>query len=123
MSATPAVKATLFHNPRCSKSRGALALLQERGVDVQIRDYLGQPPSPQELLALLGALNLPAQAIVRFGEDTAKQLGLAKDDLRSQQEWLALLSSHPILIERPIAQVGERAVVGRPPENVLGLLG
>lgn len=116
------MNATMYHNPRCSKSRATLALLERHGVAVATIDYLADPPTVQRLRELLAMLNLPAQGILRFGEVKAKELGLAADDERSPAQWLDLLHAHPILIERPIVVIGARAVIGRPPENVLGLL-
>lgn len=117
------MNATIYHNPRCSKSRATLALLEQHGVAVEAIDYLANPPTVQRLHELLVMLNLPAPGIVRFGETLAKELDLATDDARTPAQWLELLHAHPILIERPIVVIGARAVIGRPPENVLGLLG
>lgn len=116
------MEAVIYHNPRCSKSRATLALLQAHGARVETVDYLALPPSIATLRHLLDALALPAPRIVRFGEARAAELGLRSDDVRSDEEWLQLLHAHPILIERPIVVVGARAVIGRPPENVLALL-
>lgn len=111
---------TLWHNPRCSKSRAALALLSEAGVEVEVRLYLTDPPSRAELDAVLSALGLPAAAILRKGETRAKALGLSPQS--DEAVLRAAMVSDPILIDRPIALRGERAVLGRPPEEVLGLL-
>lgn len=112
----------LFHNPKCSKSRAALALLQEKGVDVDIVTYLDTPPDEADFAALLDKLTTPAISAIRFGEDIAKELGLSADDDRDVAAWAKILAQHPRLLERPIAVVGERAVVGRPPELILELL-
>jgi len=112
----------LWHNPRCSKSREALALLAGRGIEPAIVDYLGQPPSPAEVLALLGKLGGDPRALVRFKEDEARALGLSPADERTAGEWAALLSAHPRLVERPVLEAEDRAVIGRPPENLLALL-
>lgn len=114
--------AVIYHNPRCSKSRATLALLEQHGVSVEQVDYLAQSPSVARLGELMAMLNLPATAIVRFGEAVARELGLAANDARTPVQWLALLHAHPILLERPIVVIGDRAVIGRPPENVLALL-
>jgi arsenate reductase len=114
--------AVIYHNPRCSKSRATLALLQAHGARVETIDYLAQPPSIATLRHLLDALALPASRIVRFGEARAAELGLHADDRRSDDDWLRLLHANPVLIERPIVVVGARAAIGRPPENVLALL-
>ena len=112
----------IWHNPRCSKSREAMKLLQERGMEAEVVDYLGQPPSPVVVEALLGKLGGDPRQLVRFKEDEAKTLGLSADDQRPVSEWAALLSAHPKLIERPVLEVGDRAVIGRPTERLLDLL-
>ncbi|SDD34729.1 arsenate reductase (glutaredoxin) [Aquimonas voraii] len=112
----------LIHNPRCSKSREALALLKERGVAVEVREYLQAPLSASELEHLLIQLDLPPQAVIRFKDELAKSLGLAAGDARSRAAWIALLAEHPALLERPIAVRDGRALVARPPERVLELL-
>ncbi len=110
----------LLHNPRCSKSRQALALLQERGVSVRERRYLEQPLSRDALARLRRRLARPAGEWVRRGEAAFAEAGLSAAS--SEAEILDAMARHPILIERPIALRGERAVVGRPPEEVLSLL-
>ena len=114
-------KAIIWHNPRCSKSRGALQLLRERGIEVEERRYLDNPPTPAELDEALRLLGLEPQQIVRTGEALYRELGL-KERTLSRDEWLQLLSEHPRLIERPIVFYNGRAVIGRPPEKVLELL-
>lgn len=112
----------IWHNPRCSKSREAMKLLEERGVEAEVVDYLGQPPSPAGVGALLGKLGGDPRQLVRFKEDEAKALGLSADDQRPAAEWAALLAANPRLIERPVLEVGDRAVIGRPTERLLELL-
>lgn len=113
---------TYFHNPRCSKSREALALLQARGVEPQIVAYLEQPPTIAELTTLLRQLGLSdARALMRQGEAEYQELGLDNPAL-PQEALITALAEHPRLIERPIFIHGERAVIGRPPERVLELL-
>ena len=112
----------LWHNPRCSKSREALALLAARGVDPEIVDYLKDPPTAARLAALLRKLGGDPRALVRFREDEASALGLSPADERSVEEWAALLAAHPRLIERPVLEVAGRAVIGRPAERMLELL-
>ena len=114
-------KAIIWHNPRCSKSRGALQLLQEAGVEIEERRYLDNPPSAEELDEVLNLLGMTPEQIVRTKEALYKELGL-KDKQLSRQQWLELLSQHPKLIERPIVIYKGRAVVARPPEKVLELL-
>jgi arsenate reductase len=111
----------LYHNPRCSKSRAALALLTARGIQPQLVAYLEQPPSLAELRQLLALLGLPARAVLRTGEADYAALGLADPGLEEDQ-LLAAMATHPILIERPILIRDRRAVIARPPERVLELL-
>ncbi|KQY51325.1 arsenate reductase (glutaredoxin) [Lysobacter sp. Root494] len=111
----------LYHNPRCSKSRGALELLHERGIEPRVIAYLETPPTAEELRELLRMLGLPARALLRSGEDEYEALGLA-DPALSEDALIATMVAHPRLIERPIFVHHGRAVIGRPPEQVLGLL-
>jgi arsenate reductase len=110
----------IYHNALCSKSRSACALLQERGLEAEVVNYLETPPSREELKALLAMLGLPAEALVRKGEAVFQAEYLGK--VLGEEEWLDALLAHPILMERPIAVSGGRAVIGRPPERVLELL-
>ena len=112
----------IYHNPRCSKSRQTLALLQERGLDVEVIRYLEDPPAPAELDRLVEALGMAPVELIRVKEKRFAELGLATTDDRSRREWLELMSANPILIERPIVVNGERAALGRPPEEVLAIL-
>ena len=112
---------SLFHNPRCSKSRGALELLEERGIQPEIIRYLETPPSTAELKALLGKLGIGARQLLRTGEDEYKELNLANPAL-GDDRLIEAMASHPKLIERPIFIVGDKAVIGRPPEKVLEIL-
>jgi arsenate reductase len=112
---------TLYHNPRCSKSRSALELLEGRGLSPTIVRYLETPPSAAELEALLGKLGIAARQLLRSGEDEYRDLGLADESL-DEQRLIEAMAAHPRLIERPILVAGERAVVGRPPEKVLEIL-
>ncbi|MEO0368812.1 MAG: arsenate reductase (glutaredoxin) [Pseudomonadota bacterium] len=112
---------SLYHNPRCSKSRQALALLQEREIELEVIEYLAHPPSDATLSRLVELLGLPAKHLVRTKESSFKDLGLNIDDL-AKDEVISLLVQHPKLIERPIFTTDDQAVIGRPPENVLGLL-
>lgn len=112
---------TLYHNPRCSKSREALQLLQAHGVDPTVVLYLEQPLNAAQLGALLRKLKIDARALLRRGEAEYRELNLA-DTTLSDQQLIDAMVAHPRLIERPIAVAGERAVIGRPPERVLELL-
>ncbi len=111
---------TIYHNPRCSKSRQTLALLQARGIEPTIVEYLETPPSPVAIERLLSALDISAHALVRTKEAPYAELGLGPAS--TDAKLIEAMASHPILIERPIVVVGERAALGRPPENVLELL-
>lgn len=112
----------LFHNPRCSKSRSALELLRERGIEPVIVPYLEQPPSPADLRALLQLLRIGARGLLRTGEAEYTELGLG-DPTLTDDALIAAMSANPRLIERPIFLHNGRAVIGRPPERVLELLG
>lgn len=112
---------TIYHNPRCSKSRETLTLLQDRGIEPQIVLYLQNPPNETTLSQLLKALKLSPRELIRNKEAEYKTLNLA-DPSRSDAELIAAMCRHPKLIERPIVVKGKRAALGRPPENVLQLL-
>jgi arsenate reductase (glutaredoxin) len=112
---------TLYHNPRCSKSRGALQLLEERGQTPTIVRYLENPPSAAQLQELLGKLGIGARQLLRSGEEEYRALNLAEPGL-SEAQLIEAMVSHPKLIERPILIAGDKAVIGRPPERVLELL-
>lgn len=110
----------IYHNPRCSKSRNTLALLQEHGVEPEVVLYLETPPDAAGLRDLLAKLGKTPAELLRKGEAEYRELGLGAGS--SDEELLAAMAGHPKLIERPIVVRGERAVLGRPPENVLALL-
>lgn len=113
---------TIYHNPRCSKSRETLALLQGRGLTPQVVAYLEQPPSPEEIRNLLKLLGLDdARALMRKSEAEYAELGLDNPAL-DQDALIAAMASHPRLIERPIVVNGQQAALGRPPEKVLAIL-
>lgn len=113
--------AVLYHNPRCSKSRAALALLEEHGVDLEVVRYLETPPDEATLRELLGQLGLTPLELMRRGEARYRELGLKAADVSDDQRVRAM-AENPILIERPIFIAGGKAVIGRPPERVLDLL-
>ncbi|MFD1216129.1 arsenate reductase (glutaredoxin) [Microbulbifer celer] len=112
---------TIYHNPRCSKSRQTLQLLQEHQVEPEIVLYLETPPDKGTLKSLLKKLGIEPRALLRKGEDDYKVLNL-KDPALSNDQLIEAMVAHPKLIERPIVVKGEHAVLGRPPENVLELL-
>ncbi len=111
---------TIYHNPRCSKSRQTLALLQDKGIAPDIVEYLKTPPSAGEIAALLKKLGLDARALMRTKEAVYKELGLAKVD--DETALIAAMAENPALIERPIVINGSKAALGRPPEQVLEIL-
>lgn len=113
---------TLYHNPRCGKSRDTLALLKEKGIEPQIIPYLETPPSADQIKTLLKQLGLTdARALMRKGEAEYKELNLADASL-SQDALIEAMVQHPKLIERPIVVKDGKAALGRPPENVLAIL-
>ena len=112
----------LYHNPRCSKSRETLSLLQSHQIEPEIREYLKQAPAVAELQEILDKSGKTALEIMRPKEARFKELGLSTKDQRSQAEWLQLIHQNPILLERPILVTDSGAALGRPPENVLALL-
>ena len=116
-----AVTVTIYHNPRCSKSRATLALIEARGIKPKIVDYLKTPPSAAELKAILRKLGLTPRDILRAGETIYAERGLKTRDL-DDDALIALMVKNPILIDRPIVVAGDKAAVGRPPENVLAIL-
>ena len=112
---------TIWHNPRCGKSRQTLALLQEKGVTPTIREYLKQPPSRAEVETLLDMVGGEPGALIRDGEAEFKALGKKKAEM-SKADIAKAIVAHPILLQRPIVVAGKKAAIGRPPEAVLPLL-
>jgi arsenate reductase len=112
---------TLYHNPRCSKSRAALELLESRGLQATVVRYLDTPPSAQTLREVLRRLGMPPRALLRTGEEAYTTLNLG-DPGHSDQALIDAMVSHPILIERPILVSDDRAAIGRPVDNLLELL-
>lgn len=110
----------IWHNSRCSKSRQALALLEERGLAPRIRPYLEDAPSADELREVQAMLGLPAIGMMRRGEAVFRELGLSASD--PDEVLISAMAAHPVLIERPVVLHDGRAVLGRPPEAVLGIL-
>ena len=111
---------TIYHNPRCGKSRDTLAILQAKGIEPEIVEYLKVPPSKEALRGILKMLGMKPEQMVRKGEDVFKQKFAGK--ILTDDQWLDALAKNPILIERPIVVKGTKAVIGRPPENVLRLI-
>lgn len=112
---------TLYHNPRCSKSRSALELLEERGLNPTVVRYMETPPSAAELKQIIARLGISARELLRSGEDEYRDLNLA-DPALTDAQIIDAMATHPRLIERPILVAGDVAVVGRPPEKVLEIL-
>ncbi|QDT05400.1 Arsenate reductase [Rubripirellula lacrimiformis] len=112
---------SIYHNPRCSKSRQAVQLLEERGIPFEVVKYLETPPSEKELGRIVKMLGMKPEQLARRGEKLFKELGLADRDL-SDQQWLAILAENPKLIERPIVIHDQKAAIGRPLENITAIL-
>ena len=117
MSDTP----TLYHNPRCSKSRATLQLLREQGVEPQVVEYLKTPPDAARLQEIVGMLGIRPRDLLRTGEAEYRELGLQDADL-DDAALIRTMVEHPRLIERPILVAGGKARIGRPPEQVLEIL-
>jgi arsenate reductase len=115
------MKATIYHNPRCSKSRQTLAILEDKGVDIEIIEYLQTAPDKKTLSEILGLLAMAPSALLRKGESVYKVLNLA-DKLDNDEAILDAMIENPILIERPIVLANGKACIGRPPESVLDIL-
>ena len=111
------MKATIYHNPRCSKSRQTLQLLQDQGIEPEIIEYLNSPPSKNKLKEILKLLGLQPRELMRRKEAAYKEAGLDDEGLSADRLIIAMIE-HPILIERPIVL----AAIGRPPESVLDIL-
>lgn len=113
---------TIYHNPRCSKSRAALERIRAAGAEHRVVEYLKTPPTVEELDQVLRLLGVEPAQVTRTHEDVWAELGLDRTPPPTREAWLKVLVEHPILIERPIVTDGARAVIGRPPENVEALL-
>ncbi|MEO0443956.1 MAG: arsenate reductase (glutaredoxin) [Pseudomonadota bacterium] len=112
---------TIYHNPRCSKSRNTLALLESKGITPDIVLYLDTPPDKTELKSIVAKLGLGVRDIIRTGEALYQHLSL-KDDSLSDEQLLEAIAEHPKLLQRPIVVDGKHAIIGRPPEKVLDLI-
>jgi len=111
---------TIYHNARCRKSREALALIEDSGHEVTIREYLKHPPSTDEIIEILNQLDMRPIEIIRKGEAVYKEKYKGKE--LTDIQWIQILAEHPILIERPIVTNGNKAVLGRPIENLAHIL-
>lgn len=114
------MSAVIWHNPRCSKSRATLALLNKQGIAVEVRRYLEDVPTKDELWEAVALLGIEASALVRRGEAAYQSAGLSPSS--SDEEVLAAMVNAPILIQRPIVFANGKAAIGRPPEAVLTIL-
>ena len=111
---------TIYHNPRCSKSRQTLELLKEKSIEPEVVDYLKTPPNAAELKDILSKLGLSPDELMRKKEAIYKELGLA--GVSDENELITAMVNNPELIERPIVIKGDKAAIGRPPESVLDIL-
>ena len=111
----------IYHNPRCSKSRQTLEILNQQDVSTEVVLYLENPPSIKEVTSILQKLGLDPRDVIRKGEEEYKLLNL-KDQSLTENELITFMSENPKLIERPIVIKGNKAVIGRPPENVLSII-
>ena len=115
------MSAVIFHNPRCTKSRLTLGILEEKGIDIEVIKYLENPPSAKELKVLLNELNMDARSLMRTFEAPYKENNLDDESL-SEDDLIQAMVDNPILIERPIVKTDRGIVIGRPPENVLTII-
>ena len=111
----------IYHNPKCSKSRATLQLLQDNGISPQVIHYLNTPPDHQQLDSILRGLEIEPSELMRKGEPEYSELDIANSAL-GRDQLIEIMIANPRLIERPIVVAGDRIVIGRPPENVLELL-
>ncbi|WIG55270.1 MAG: uncharacterized protein OJF61_001056 [Rhodanobacteraceae bacterium] len=112
---------TIWHNPRCSKSRGTLELLQTRGIEPAVVDYQKNPPSAADIAHALKLLGMQARDLMRKSEPVYTELAL-DDPALTREQLIEAMAKHPILIERPVVFANGKAAIGRPPENVLAIL-
>ena len=112
---------TIWHNPRCSKSRQTLELLHSKGIEPVVREYLEQPPSKAEVEALIAQLGGDPRELIRDGEPEFRKLNMKKADL-GKADVAKAIAAHPILLQRPVVVSGKKAAIGRPPEAVLAVL-
>ncbi len=110
----------IYHNNRCRKSRETFAIINEKGLDVEVIEYLTNPPTEEEISDLLQLLNIKAEDLIRKGEAIYKENYKGKS--LTEKEWISALAENPKLIERPIVVNGKKAVIGRPPEKVLDII-
>ena len=111
----------IYHNPRCSKSRETLQILEDNNAAPEVVEYLQNPPDAGELRRIIALLGIPARELLRSGEDAYRQAGLDESDL-DEDAVIRAICDYPVLLQRPIVISGERAVIGRPPSRVLEIL-
>jgi len=112
---------TIYHNPKCSKCKATLEILNSNGVEPKIIEYLKNPPTKDELKEIINKLKIRPSELVRFKEGKAIELGISAEENLTHDQWLSIMTENPVLIERPIVISEKGAVIGRPPENVLAL--
>lgn len=110
----------IWHNPRCSKSRQTLALIEDQGISPKVRLYLADPPTEAELRDVIERIGITAFDLIRRGEEAFQEANLSRDD--TTDTLIAAMAQFPKLIERPVVRVGDKVALGRPPENVLDIL-
>ena len=115
------MKVTIYHNPRCSKSRQTMQLLENQGIQPEVIEYLKTPPDKDTLRSLLKSLDIGPRELMRTNEKEYREANLSDPNL-SQEDLLDALIQHPILMQRPIVVVGKKAAIGRPPDSVLAVL-
>ena len=113
---------TVFHNQACSKSRGAIEILEDRGVSYEVVKYLDTPPDRKTLDRILDAIDDEPAALVRTDDAKFRALGIAKADVTTREQVIDVLLAHPEVMQRPVVFVGKRAVIARPSEKVLDIL-
>ena len=116
------MKNKIYHNPRCSKSRQTLKLIQENNTEIEIVEYLKTPPSAAEIKELCSKIGITPKELIRFNESIAKDLGLKNSTDKQDNEWCRIMAEYPKLIERPIVVLNGKAILGRPPEKVLDII-
>ena len=115
-------RAIIYHNPQCSKSRATLTLLEQQGLDPEVILYLENPPTPDAIDRICMGLACTPLQLMRIDEPRFGELELSRSDHRTRSEWIRLLAENPVLMERPIVQIGDRVAICRPPEQVLSIL-
>ena len=113
---------TLYHNPNCSKSRAALELINQKNLNVKVREYLNNPPTKEELEFICEYLKISPIKIIRTNEKLFNELEFSTNDNLTNDQWFSIISNHPILMERPILIYNQKVAIGRPIENILNII-